>query len=82
MANHVKFNIKCNVDERWKGVLCSFLKELEKNGSIGHSSLIAIFADGDGSFRPKFEIEGPYLIHEPKSIVEPKLVELTVYDKG
>ena len=56
MGNEVKFTIKCKMDERWVNDFCSMLKHMEKCGNIGHSSVVAFFSDGDGDFRPKFEI--------------------------
>ena len=51
-----KFTIECTMNDRWVDDFCSFLKSLENNGKIGHSSIIGFYADGDGDFRPKFNI--------------------------
>lgn len=56
----VKFNIEVTMEERWVNDFCSMLKKIESNGNIGHSSTIAIYADGDGDFRPKFKIDIPF----------------------
>lgn len=50
----MKFNIECEMEDRWANDFCYFLLELQHNGVIGHSSLIGFFADGDGDFRPRF----------------------------
>ena len=50
------FNIKCTMSERWVDEFCSMLRLMERDGNIGHSEIIAFFADGDGDFNPKFEI--------------------------
>jgi hypothetical protein len=55
-----RFTIDCELPERWVNDFCSFLKQLERNGKIGHSSLIGFYADGDGDFRPKFSINVDY----------------------
>ena len=52
----IKFNIECEMSKEWAEVFCSMLKKIEKNGNIGHSELVAIFADGDGDFHPTFKI--------------------------
>ena len=44
------------MEDRWVNDFCSFLKLLEEYGKIGHSAMIGFFADGDGGFRPKFNI--------------------------
>ena len=59
MANK-RFTIDCEMPERWVNDFCSFLRQLESNGNIGHSSLIGFYADGDGDFRPKFNINVDY----------------------
>ena len=33
---------------------------MELCGNIGHSSVVAFYADGDGDFRPKFEFDKEY----------------------
>lgn len=55
-----RFTIDCEMPERWVNDFCSFLRQLERNGNIGHSSLIGFYADGDGDFRPKFGINIDY----------------------
>ena len=54
------FNIKVEMEERWIPHFQSFLKYMERNGDIGHSSLVGFYADGDGDFRPKFEFDVNY----------------------
>ena len=54
------FTINCTMKDRWIDEFCSFLKYMEHNGSIGHSSLVGFYADGDGDFRPKFDINIEY----------------------
>ena len=66
--NMVKdFNIRVEMEERWIPYFQSFLKQMERNGKIGHSSMIAFFADGDGDFRPTFDFNIPFEKVEAKS---------------
>ena len=58
--NNRKFIVECEVPERWVNQFCSFLKHLERNGNIGHSALVGFYADGDGDFRPTFNIKTTY----------------------
>lgn len=62
----VEFNITCTMKSRWVNQFCSFLKQMENNGNIGHSEIVSFMSDGDGDFRPRFKIgcdfenEAPY----------------------
>ena len=51
------FNITVTMNERWVDDFCSMLRWMEHCGNIGHSSITWFYADGDGDFRPKFEID-------------------------
>ena len=51
-----KFTIECEMEERWIDDFCSFLEYLEWCGRVGHSSAVGFGADGDGDFRPTFDI--------------------------
>ena len=53
----ITFNIKVTMDKRWVDDFCSFLRTVEEYGFIGHSGLVGFYADGDGDFRPRFEID-------------------------
>lgn len=53
----VKFNIECEMEERWVNDFCSMLQWMESCGNIGHSSIVGFYSDGDGDFRPKFNID-------------------------
>ena len=61
MSNEVTFNIKVTMKERWVNDFCSMLKWMESCGSLGHSSLVGFYADGDGDFRSKFEFDRDFL---------------------
>lgn len=54
------FIINCTMEDRWIDDFCSLLKYMEINGKNGHSSLIGFYADGDGDFRPTFDIDTYY----------------------
>lgn len=60
MSNKVTFNIKATMDERWVNDFCSMLRWMEHCGSIGHSSIVGFYSDGDGDFRPDFEFDIEY----------------------
>lgn len=60
----VTFNINVIMRERWVDHFCSMLKCMEQFGIIGHSALIGFYADGDGDFRPKFDIDCNFDIKE------------------
>lgn len=51
------FNIEVTMNERWVNDFCSMLKWMESCGKLGHSSLVGFYSDGDGDFRPKFQID-------------------------
>ena len=57
MSEKVTFNVTATMDKRWVNAFCSMLKYMEDCGNIGHSSNIEFFSDGDGDFRPKFNID-------------------------
>ena len=58
MSDEKTFNIEVTMNERWIDHFCSFLKRMEYDGCIGHSETIKFYSDGDGDFRPKFNITG------------------------
>lgn len=58
----VTFNVTVTMEERWVNDFCSMLKWMEHCGAVGHSSFVGFYADGDGDFRPTFEIDREYEI--------------------
>lgn len=52
----MKLKIDADIPDRWVPVFLGFLKRLEYCGAIGTSRKTTIYADGDGDFRPKFEV--------------------------
>ena len=53
----ITFNIKVTMKDRWVNDFCTMLKYMESCGRRGHSAMVGFYADGDGDFRPKFEID-------------------------
>lgn len=76
----VTFTIKCTMRRRWAEQFLSMLKYMQKLGSWGSSREVAIYSDGDGDFRPKFEFD-PMLLPKEK---EPRKDEHgdRLYDAG
>lgn len=60
MNKEVTFNIKATMNERWVEDFCSMLNWMQYCGNVGHSSVVGFYSDGDGDFRPKFEIDREY----------------------
>lgn len=58
--DNVTFNIEVTMNKRWINDFCSMLKWMEACGQIGHSSFVGFYADGDGDFRPEFNIHTDY----------------------
>ena len=52
----IEFEIKCKMKRSWMNTFCSFLKTMEKFGKNGCSRDMIFYCDGDGDFRPKFEL--------------------------
>lgn len=69
--------------KRWLPAFIGMLQAMERNGHIGHSGYVSIFADGDGDFRPEFRT---YANNRPVNIEpqKPKMcsVNTNLYDAG
>lgn len=83
----ITFTITATMPEDWADYFCSFLKRMETDGKRGHSETIGFYADGDGDFRPKFEIDHEYKHVNPRSSNYKKVNTmftdvLDVYDRG
>lgn len=48
--------ITCKMTREWMERFLRFLDVMQKDGIIGHSETLSFFADGDGTFRPKFTV--------------------------
>lgn len=60
MSKEVTFNIRCTMNERWVNDFCSMLQWMQNCGNFGHTSIVGFYSDGDGDFRPKFEVDREY----------------------
>ena len=49
------FTVKVTMGERWVPQFLGLLREMQRNGGVGHSAVLAFYADGDGDYRPRFE---------------------------
>lgn len=54
----ITFTVKVTCRKRWASQLVGFFKRLQYLGDIGSSRGVTILGDGDGDFRPDFEIDG------------------------
>lgn len=80
MSKKVKFTVECEMEERWKDYFLSFLKTMEFFGQAGHSELLGFYSDGDGDFRPKFNIKDTE--YTPKESVVSKKTAVNFFDAG
>lgn len=76
----ITFNIKATMNKRWVDHFCSMLKRMEYDGSLGHSEAIGFYSDGDGDYRPKFEIYTDY--EEIKGRNPDYTTVKTIFDAG
>lgn len=83
--DEVEFTIKCKMPMRWVPYFAQFLYRLERNGNHGHSEIVGFMSDGDGDFRPKFEMidyKGGKLPDFNGIAPYPKDCRVDVYDAG
>jgi hypothetical protein len=50
-----KFNVECEMPDRWVPHFLAMLKYMETLGGLGGSRKVCLYADGDGDFRPTFK---------------------------
>jgi hypothetical protein len=79
MANKT-FSIEVTMEERWIDHFCSMLKYMEHCGDVGHSEIVSFYSDGDGDFRPKFEIGTDFNITNSRASLTRNVT--TLYDAG
>ena len=48
--------ITCKMTREWMERFLKLLDVMQEDGEIGHSETLSFFADGDGTFRPHFEV--------------------------
>lgn len=71
-----KFTIDVEMEERWIDDFCSMLEQMEILGKVGSSKVVGIYSDGDGDFRPKFNINTGYYRTTPKT----NKIDMKIYD--
>lgn len=57
--NEKTFTIQCTMKDRWIPQFLSMLNYMQVLGDVGSSRKVALYADGDGDFRPKFKFNIP-----------------------
>lgn len=77
--DEVDFTIRVNMKKRWVPHFCSMLEYMQWLGSVGSSRRVSLYSDGDGDFRPKFEIDIPYMHAKP---IDGEVSGNHVYDAG
>ena len=50
----MKFTIECEMKARWVPHFLAMLRYMQQLGNMGGSRRVALYADGDGDFQPKF----------------------------
>lgn len=68
----VDFNVHCKMNKAWANEFLSMLKHMEEMGNVGCSGFVAFYADGDGDFKPKFEINYEFENKEIQKIKNPE----------
>ncbi len=72
------FTVEVTMNERWVDDFCSMLKYMEYCGNAGHSDIVGFFSDGDGDYRPSFDIHTDYKLKHGRFAVENELPDLDV----
>ena len=85
----ITITVKCTVRKRWAAQLIGMFNTMQHLGSIGASRNITFYADGDGDFRPKFDLpsdipsaEGMSCKTMTKIVENPEYTEDFFYDAG
>lgn len=79
----VEFDIHVKMERRWVNDFCSMLKEMERNSKVGRSGWIGLYADGDGDFRARFDIETEWeKTHSLEFNSDTSIIVLTGFDAG
>lgn len=74
----VEFDIHCKMNRSWANEFLSLLKAMQACGALGISRRLAIYADGDGDFRPKFTTDYSYTERQPISVAS----DMELFDAG
>lgn len=75
-----KFTIECEIPERWVNDFCAMLSQMQYFGEQGHSGVVGIYSDGDGDFRPRFNINTEY--DKSKASLREFKRQVSIYDAG
>ena len=67
----ITFDVTCTMNVRWAEQFLGMLHQMQRLGSMGSSRNVTIFADGDGDFRPKFQLNSDEIIQNELRIAEP-----------
>lgn len=80
LDENVTFQVTCTMRKRWAPYFITMLRQMELFGYLGTSRSIKFLSDGDGDFRPKFQIDKDAAI----PIIGEKLNSMadTFYDAG
>jgi hypothetical protein len=73
-----KFIIECEVPESWVNDFCTMLYTMQHFGNQGSSRVVGIYSDGDGDFRPRFNIKTAYT----KTVPLDKYKPMRIFDAG
>lgn len=76
------FVVECEMKDRWVPYFLSMLKRMEANGQQGHSEFVGVYSDGDGDFRPSFNIHTSDSIKLEVPIDKREIRFGTFYDAG
>lgn len=49
-SDRIKIQMDVEITKRWIPAFIGFINKISHNSRIGHSSLVAFYADGDGDF--------------------------------
>ncbi len=75
-----KFTIECEIPERWVNDFCAMLSQMQYFGEQGHSGVVGIYSDGDGDFRPSFNIQTEY--DKTKASLREVFRQVSIFDAG
>jgi hypothetical protein len=72
--------ITATMNRRWMPQFVALLKTMQQYGELGHSDNLTFFADGDGDFKPKFEIKSKEEIEKVEPIVQVLTTKCAYFD--
>lgn len=83
-SEEIEITIKMRCTKHYVPEFIAMLKRMEVDGEVGHSEWLAIYADGDGSMRPKFAIKAPLdvLKAAKNPRVQKRSITCPCYDAG